>query len=83
MLFSKKIIGYLNIPKTSAAEAEGRLLKSFGIGRLCSALVIPCGSGSLLFGQQIVQPNWNGIGPEDLAETVFYSLSTLGKNTAD
>ena len=36
----KKIIGYLNRPKTSAAEAEGRLLKSFGIGRLCSASVI-------------------------------------------
>ena len=40
MLFSKKIIGSLNRPKTSAAEAEGRLLKSFGIGRLCSASVI-------------------------------------------
>ena len=36
----KKIIGSLNRPKTSAAEAEGRLLKSFGIGRLCSASVI-------------------------------------------
>ena len=42
MLFSKKIIGFLNRPKTSAAEAEGRLLKSFGIGRLCSASVIVC-----------------------------------------
>ena len=42
MLFSKKIIGSLNRPKTSAAEAEGRLLKSFGIGQLCSALVIVC-----------------------------------------
>ena len=30
----------INRPKTSAAEAEGRLLKSFGIGWLCSALVI-------------------------------------------
>ena len=40
MLFSKKIIGSLNRPKTLAAEAEGRLLKSFGIGRLCSASVI-------------------------------------------
>ena len=39
----------------------------------------PPGSGSLLFGQQIVQPNWAGIGPEDLDETVFYSLSTLGE----
>ena len=69
--------------KTSTAKAKGRLSKSFGLSRLCSALVIVCGSGSLLFGQQIVQPNWNGIGPEDLAETVLYSLSTLGKNTAD
>ena len=42
MLFSKKIIGSLNRPKTSAAKAEGRLLKSFGIGRLCSASVIVC-----------------------------------------
>ena len=65
--------------KTSTAKAKGRLSKSFGLSRLCSALVIVCGSGSLLFGQQIVQPNWNGIGPEDLAETVFYSLSTLGE----
>ena len=40
MLFSKKIIGSLDRPKTSAAKAEGRLLKSFGIGRLCSASVI-------------------------------------------
>ena len=39
----------------------------------------PPGSGSLLFGQQIVQPDWAGIGPEDLEETVFYSLSTLGE----
>ena len=39
----------------------------------------PSGSGSLLFGHQIVQPNWAGIGPEDLEETVFYSLSTLGE----
>ena len=39
----------------------------------------PGSPGSLLFGQQIVQPNWNGIGPEELAETVFYSLSTLGE----
>ena len=37
------------------------------------------GSESFLFGQQIVQPNWAGIGPEDLDETVFYSLSTLGE----
>ena len=29
-------------PKTSVAEAEGRLAKNFGIGRLCSALVIVC-----------------------------------------
>ena len=42
MLFSKKIIGSLNRPKTSAAEAEGWLLKSFGIGRLYSASVIVC-----------------------------------------
>ena len=28
--------------KTSAAESEGRLSKIFGIGRLCSALVIVC-----------------------------------------
>jgi hypothetical protein len=28
--------------KTSAAEAEGGLSKSFGIGRLCSASVIVC-----------------------------------------
>ena len=28
------------LPKTSAAEAEGRLPKNFGIGRLCSASVI-------------------------------------------
>ena len=28
--------------KTSEAEAEGRLPKNFGIGRLCSALVILC-----------------------------------------
>ena len=27
-------------PKTLAAEAEGRLPKNFGIGRLCSASVI-------------------------------------------
>ena len=37
------------------------------------------GSGSFLFGQQIVQPNWKGIGPEDLDENVLYSLSTLGE----
>ena len=40
MLFSKNIIGSLNRPKTSAAEAKGQLLKSFGIGQLCLALVI-------------------------------------------
>ena len=28
--------------KTAAAEAGGRLSKSFGIGRLCSASVIVC-----------------------------------------
>ena len=36
--------------KTSAAEAEGQLSKSFGIGRLCSALVIVC-----LFGRSKIR----------------------------
>ena len=36
------MIGSLDRPKTSAAESEGRLLKSFGIGRLCLASVIAC-----------------------------------------
>ena len=54
MLFSKKIIGSLNRPKTSAAEAEGRLLKSFGIGRLCSASVIVCSYDTYTFENLIV-----------------------------
>ena len=33
-------IGLIVSQKTSVAEAEGRLSKSFGIGRLCSASVI-------------------------------------------
>ena len=37
------------------------------------------GAKRFLFGQQIVQPNWAGIGPEDLDENVYYSLSTLGE----
>ena len=39
--------------KTSAAEAEGRLSKSFGIGRLCSASVIVC---MRLLNMQMKQP---------------------------
>ena len=52
---------------------------AFFTSNIFAVSVIVCGPGSLLFGQQIVQPNWNGIGPEDLAESVFYSLSTLGE----
>ena len=59
MLFSKKIIGSLNRPKTSAAEAEGRLLKSFGIGRLCSASVIVCNFVSLP--RKLHHPNFHYI----------------------
>ena len=35
-----KTIGLIVSKKCSAAEAEGRLPKSFGFGRLCSASVI-------------------------------------------
>ena len=38
--FFCKTIGLIVSHKTSAVEAEGRLSKSFVIGRLCSALVI-------------------------------------------
>ena len=41
-IFMEIFDGLLIDQKTSAAEAEGRLLKSFGIGRLCSASVILC-----------------------------------------
>ena len=37
------------------------------------------GTKSFLFGQQIVEPNWYGTGPDDLGENVYYSLSTLGE----
>ena len=42
MYFLENFQWSINKPKTSAAEAEGRLLKSFEIDRLCSALVILC-----------------------------------------
>ena len=34
---------------------------------------------TLLIGQQIVQPNGKGIGPEGLGSDVYYSISTLGE----
>ena len=40
--FGKKHTEINNRPKTSAAEAKGQLLKSFGIGQLRSASVILC-----------------------------------------
>ena len=43
-------------PKTSAAKAEGRLPKNFGIGRLCSASVIPCYIYNLAFTVADFQP---------------------------
>ena len=48
-IFNGRLIGQ----KTSVAEAEGRLLKSFGFGRLCLASVIVCYQDDIVYGRPL------------------------------
>ena len=34
---------------------------------------------NLLVGQQVVQPNYKGIGPTDIGDDVYYLVSTVGE----